>query len=163
MGDGTAFFTCGDSDWSAVIGENECPEELEGQEIFFPIPNPGAGGALRATRPRGDGTHDAFRIPVLRPAGQHGIYNSQAFREFDADAYMVDFTLRFLGSRGAEVSHESGCDCSATDMPPLLLNGEERFSAFGDRACTSDDLQICDPTCAEAWGLRTPAQATCDF
>ena len=40
VSDGTAEFSCGDSDWSAVIGENLCPEDLEGQEVFFPVPHP---------------------------------------------------------------------------------------------------------------------------
>ena len=161
VSDGTAAFSCGPSDWSALIGENECPSDIEGQEVFFPVPRPPDGSALRATRPRGDGSFDAFRIPVLRPAGQHGIYNSQAFRAFDSDAYMVDFTARFLGSRGTAVEHEAGCDCSATAMPGLFLDGVERFSALGDRACVDADLNLCDPSCGAAWGIVSPSEAIC--
>ena len=161
VSDGTAEWSCGPSDWSAVIGENACPESLEDQEVFFGVPHPPPGGALRADRPRGDGSFDALRVPMMRPAGQHGIFNAQPFRVFDADAYMVDFTARFLGSAGTRVEHEAGCDCSATDMPPLYLDGEERLSALGDRACTPDDLRLCDPSCAEAWGIVTPSEATC--
>ena len=161
VSDGTASFSCGPSDWSASNGEHQCPDEVDGQEVFFPVPAPVDGG-LRLARGRGDGTFDAFRVPLLRPGGQHGIYNAQSFREFDADAYMVNMTARFLGTAGAELTHESGCDCSASDVAVLFLDGDEEFSALGDRACTPDDLKVCDATCTEAWGLVTPAQAICD-
>lgn len=160
VSDGAAMFSCGDSDWSAIIGENNCPDELRGQEVFFPVPNPGAGGALRADRPRGDGTLDAFRIPLLRPGGQHGIYNAQSFRVFDADAYSVNQTVRFLLSRGAVMDHEAGCDCSAADLPNFTYNGEPDFPTFED-GCTADDMKVCDAACAAAWGLWTPPEAAC--
>ena len=128
VSDGNALFSCGDSDWSGKNGENRCPKQYRGSqgdcvetsdcgdenqrclnnqcEYVFPVPNPGPGKALRLNRRRDDGTHDAFRLPVLRPAGQHGIYNAQPFRLFDADAYMVNFTMRFLGTKGEAVEHE---------------------------------------------------------
>ena len=43
--------------------------------------------------------------------GQHGIYNAQPFRNFDADAYMVNLP-RHLGTRGRDVTHRSGWMCS---------------------------------------------------
>jgi hypothetical protein len=162
VSDGTATWSCGPSDWSALIGENQCPAEIDGQEVFFPVPHPPDGAALRVNRPRAEGGYDAFRVPVLRPAGQHGIYNAQAFRTFDADAYMVDFTARFLGTAGGVVSHEPGCDCASTQAPPILVSGDERFYALGNRACGSDDLRVCEAACASAWGIQTPAQITCE-
>jgi hypothetical protein len=158
--DGEAAFSCGPSDWSAIIGENNCPPELEGQEVFFPVPRPAEGQHLRHDRPRGDGTADAFRIPLLRPGGQHGIYNAQSFRVFDNDAYMVNFTVRYLGSRGRELAHEAGCDCSATALPAFLVGGEPSHPGR-DQACTPDDLKLCSDTCAAAWGIETPAEAAC--
>lgn len=160
VSDGTASFSCGPSDWSALIGENLCPDEFDGDEVFFTVPTPAAGRELRQDRPRGDGTADAFRLPLLRPAGQHGIYNAQAFRTFDADAYMVNFTLRFLGSRGADTSHEAGCDCVASQPPNFTLNGVPDAPAQGD-ACTEWDLNVCPAECAAAFGIRTPDEAAC--
>ena len=119
ISDGTAEFSCGDSDWSAMIGEHECPQEVAGQEIFFDVPNSPEGMALRLNRERDDGSYDSFRVPLLRPAG-HGIYNAQTFRVFDTDAYMVNFTVQYLGTRGGQVEHLSGCDCTASDVPQYL-------------------------------------------
>ena len=107
VSDGLADFSCGDSDWSAMIGEHECPEEVEGQEIYFDVPNSEEGKALRINREREDGSYDAFRVPLLRPAGQHVTYNAQVFGTFDADAYMVNFTVQYLGTRGGQVEHRS--------------------------------------------------------
>jgi hypothetical protein len=161
LSDGTARFSCGDSDWSAIIGENRCPPEVAGQEIFFDVPNPAPGNALRLNRPRGDGTFDAFRIPLLRPAGQHGIYNAQSFREFDADAFAVNFTSRFLGSGGRLVDHPATCDCSASGLPSFLLEDFPEYPGRS-RACQPDDLKLCTETCAQAWGIRTPEAANCE-
>jgi hypothetical protein len=160
LSDGEATWSCGPSDWSALNGENECPPELEGQEVFFGAPHPGPGQALRWDSPRGDGTADALRVPLLRPAGQHGIYNAQAFRTFDADAYAVNFTIRYLGSRGRLTTHEAGCDCVATELPGFRVAGEENHPGVG-RACGEEDLRLCDDRCADAWGLVTPATADC--
>ena len=161
VSDGVAEFSCGDSDWSGMNGEHECPEEVEGQEIFFDVPNPEAGNALRINREREDGSYDAFRVPLLRPGGQHGIYNAQAFRVFDADAYMVNFTVRYLGTRGAVVEHLEGCDCSASDIPQLYRGEEALYHALGEAACTDLDLNICADSC-DAWSLHTPEEIVCN-
>ncbi len=162
VSDGAARFSCGPTDWSAIIGENECPAELDGEEVFFDVPNPEPGNELRVNRPRGDGTFDAFRIPMLRPAGQHGIYNAQSFREFDADAFMVNFTSRFLGTRGRAVDHPAGCDCSAPALAQFKLGDFNEFPAL-NRPCTENDLNVCSPECAEAWGLiHQPEVTVCD-
>ncbi len=186
VSEGSANFSCGDSDWSARIGENRCAEEDRGSfgecatnadcpgegqlcrfgvcEVFFPVPVEDAQTGLRMDRARDDGSFDAFRLPVLRPAGQHGIYNAQPFREFDADAYMVNFTSRFLGSRGTRVDHVSGCDCTATRLPNITLNGESRNPALRGRnntVCSENMLKLCTPECAEAWGIRTPELSAC--
>lgn len=162
VSDGTARFSCGPSDWSGQYGESLCPKEVEGQEIYFDVPNSEPGKALRLNRKLDDGSFDAFRVPLLRPAGQHGIYNPQPFRPFDADAYMVSFTVRYLGSRGRAVAHEMGCDCSASALPNILVAGEASFPALQDRACTSDDLRVCSASCAAAWGIVTPDVAACE-
>ena len=161
VSDGTATFTCGNSDWSGKNGENGCPDELRGQEILFPVPHPDESeGPLRIARQRADGSYDAFRIPVLRPAGQHGIYNPQPFRTFDADAFMVNFTTQFLGTRGGSVEHRAGCDCSASGLPAFTVNDEPYYPSFG-RACTTDELRICNAECTEGWQIETPEVAQC--
>ena len=120
---------------------------------------------MRLNVARGEGAFDSFRLPVLRPAGQHGIYNAQAFREFDADAYMVNFTVRFLGSRGTQVDHVEGCDCVASRLPNITIAGVRQTPAhFLQRAapaCTEADLKICDQECAAAWGILTPEMSAC--
>lgn len=161
VSDGAASFSCGPSDWSGP-SENGCPSELEGQEIFFTVPHPEAPEPpLRRDVQRPDGSYDAVRVPVLRPAGQHGIYNAQPFRVFDADAFMVNFTTRFLGTRGGSVSHEAGCDCSASALPNITLNGESITPAL-DRECTPGDMRLCEASCAQAWGIETPSEAACE-
>ena len=67
ISDGVAEFSCGPSDWSALIGENECPDDVQGQEIFYDVPNSEPGKALRINRAREDGSYDSFRVPLLRP------------------------------------------------------------------------------------------------
>ncbi len=158
VSDGTALFSCGPSDWSAIIGENECPDHLDGQEVFFEVP---AGEhPLRQDIARDGGGYDSLRIPLLRPAGQHGIYNAQSFRVFDADAFMVNHTVRFLGSRGERVEHEPGCDCSASGLPSFTRDGEPQYPALTE-ACTEDDLKVCDAGCTAAWGIETPETVDC--
>lgn len=159
--DGAAAWSCGPSDWSASNGEHECPTEYEGEEVFFGAPHPEAGMELRWDLPREDGGTDALRVPLLRPAGQHGIYNAQSFRVFDTDAFMVNFTVRFLGSRGADTSHLEGCDCSASALPAFTRDGEPIYPGI-DEACADDDLKRCDEDCAAGWGIVTPAEAACD-
>jgi hypothetical protein len=73
----------------------------------------------------------------------------------------VCFAARFLGTGDGTVRHEAGCDCSASGVPELLVDGLPSTSALGDRTCTVDDLKVCDASCAEAWGFRTPVQASC--
>ena len=161
VSDGLATFSCGNSDWSGKNGENGCPDELRGQEIFFPVPHSlNDEPPLRLNRQRADGSYDAFRIPLLRPAGQHGIYNPQPFRAFDADAFMVNFTTRFLGTRGGAVDHLSGCDCSASGLPQFTLNDEAIYPIL-NRACEETDLRICDASCNAGWMIETPAVSTC--
>ena len=61
ISDGLATFSCGDSDWSAKIGENGCPDDLKGQEILFPVPHPELPETpLRVSVQREDGSYDAF-------------------------------------------------------------------------------------------------------
>jgi hypothetical protein len=159
VSDGDAAWSCGPSDWSAQIGENNCPPELEGQEVFFGVPHLPDGG-YRPDVERDPGRHDAFRLPSLRPGGQHGIYNAQSFRVFDNDAFMVNFTSRFLVSGGREVGHAAGCDCSAAELPAFTLDGAPANPTF-DEGCAEDDLKLCDDSCAAAWGLWTPPEAAC--
>lgn len=167
---GLAAFSCGPSDWSG--SEQGCPPELAGQEIFFGLPHPEPGRELRLNRARGDGTYDAFRVPVLRPAGQHGIYNAQAFRVWDNDAYMVNYTVRFLGTGGRMADDVEGCDCSG-GLPSFRNERFAEYPSFGV-ACQADDpavpdaqepdwtMNVCSPACAEAWGIETPERAVCD-
>ena len=119
-----------------------------------------AGEALRADWPWAAGGVDAFRVPVLRPGGQHGIYNAQPFRAFDADAYSVNLTARFLATRGQVAGHEAGCDCSAAGLPGFTYNGAADTPSFED-GCQVDDLRVCDADCAAAWGLWLPEVAAC--
>jgi hypothetical protein len=164
VSDGSALFSCGPSDWSASSGESGCPDEIRGQEIFFPVPHPAPGNALRHSIPAADGAHHAVRIPLLRPAGQHGIYNAQAFRVFDADAFMVNFTTRFLGTRGRAVDHAPGCDCVASRPFRITVDGEQTYSSLqGERQCVvGQDYRVCSVACAEAWGMRTPEVTACE-
>ena len=162
VSDGLSEYTCGDTDWSAMIGENGCVGEYRGQELAFAVPAPEPGMELRQDRPRGDGTVDSLRVPLLRPVGQHGIYNSQPFRLFDVDTYMVNFTVRFLGSRGQNTNHETGCDCSAWDTPQFTVNGEVASPGLGE-VCTEDDLKVCSDACASAWGFQPIEVAECTF
>jgi len=161
VSDSNARFSCGNSDWSAKIGENGCPDELRGEEILFPVPHPETPEApLRISVERSDGSYDAFRVPLLRPAGQHGIYNAQPFREFDADTFMVNFTTKFLGTRGGSIEHFEGCDCSASDLPRFELNGEPNYPSRG-YACEESDLKLCTGRCLGTWNLETPAVSSC--
>ena len=161
VSDGTTEFSCGSSDWSGMNGEHDCPSDVQGQEIFFDVPNPEPGKELRLNREREDGSYDAFRVPLLRPAGQHGIYNAQPFRTFDNDAYMVNFTVQYLGTRGGQVDHFSGCDCTANEIPQYYRSGEENFPGLNGVACTEDDLRLCEDDCL-AWDLFTPSTVECN-
>ena len=161
VSDGAASFTCGDSDWSAQIGENGCTEDYEGKEVFFSVPTPDKGKELRLDHKRADGSHDAFRIPLIRPVGQHGIYNPQPFRVFDADAYMQNWNSRFMVSRGVKVSHEAGCDCSGLGYPGYKVKGKDVWPGISGGACQPSWMKVCSPTCAEAWGFRDVGDVVC--
>ena len=180
--DGTARFSCGASDWSGANGESRCPTDkqttgpacgtdadcpdpnhgcMKGQcEYIFPVPTPEE--PLRQNHARGDGTFDAFRMPILRPAGQHGIYNSQPFRIFDHDTYAANFAIRFLATGGRAVDDVTGCDCSASSVPDYFLSNEpDAPTSLGARACTENDLKICSDRCLRAWDIRTPNVVSC--
>jgi hypothetical protein len=176
VSDGRAAYSCDpDLDWSAGNGEQGCPDVLPdpgpgGEPVLMTSPQPDAGRELRQQvgRPDADGTvrYDALRIPIMRPAGQHGIYNAQPFRVFDTDAYMVNYTTRFLGSRGRLADDLSAdadgntCDCSASALPNLEVNGAAKNPAL-DRPCSDTDMNLCSPACAEYWGIKTPARNNC--
>ena len=71
----------------------------------------------------------------------------------------LNFTVKYLGSRGRDVIHRSGCDCVVSDIPNFERDGEQMTPAQGDRVCYEDELNICDETCD--WGIRTPEVANC--
>ncbi len=167
VGDGKTAFSCRpQDDWSADSGESQCPPGYETSTELFGVPHPPAGKALRIDRPRADGSFDSMRIPLLRPAGQHGIYNPQPFRPFDADAFMVNFTARFLHSGGKLVSHAAGCDCSYVGpRPTMSVAGKPAGVGLeGVAVCPTDDTaygKACSPACAAAWGLPSVPAVVC--
>ena len=62
------------------------------------------------------------------------------FRNFDADAYMVNFTARFLATRGGEVSQESGCDCAFIEREPWQVRGRPSWPGIErGGGCPADD------------------------
>ncbi|MBM4361081.1 MAG: hypothetical protein FJ104_00250 [Deltaproteobacteria bacterium] len=167
VSDGTARFSCLHSaDWSASIGENRCPPELDDTDTTFDVPGPPPGDALRADRARGDGTFDAFRVPLLRPAGQHGIYNPQPFRTFDADATMVSFVARYIATAARDVTHEAGCDCTFAAPASFVRGGAPAWPGIEEGpSCPADDTRygkICSPECAAGWGFVPVPPAVCD-
>ena len=161
VSDGKAEWSCGPSDWSGASGENGCKKEFEGQEVFFGVPKPEPGKELRANHDRGDGSFDAFRMPMIRPVGQHGIYNAQPFRRFDADAYMQNWNSRFLVTRGKSVAHEAGCDCSGVDYPQFVVGGSPSLPGVSAPACDATWLKACTAQCATAFGLTSVEDAIC--
>lgn len=160
VSDGRARYSCGDEDWSAMNGEFFCPSSFRETGTLFPVPY--RPGGLRLSQEREEGRYDALRIPMLRPAGQHGIYNAQPFRIFDSDAFMVNYTTRYLATRGAMVEHPTGCDCSASLAPSYSLNGGPIFPVKLAEECTAEDLRVCDQSCAEAWGIQTKLMVSCE-
>jgi hypothetical protein len=167
VSDGTAAFSCLHSaDWSADDGEFRCPMSIDNTDVSFGVPHPEAGHELRRNRPRADGTWDAFRMPLLRPAGQHGIYNPQPFRKFDADAYMVNFTARYMASHARNVTHEPGCDCAYAARPHFVVHGEPAWPGVEDvAACPDDDTaygKACSTACDQGWGLATLPPTVCN-
>ena len=159
ISNGHARFSCGPEDWSASNGEYYCSEEWQSRGQIFPVPYDPQG--LRLTVEREAGRYDALRIPLLRPTGQHGIYNAQPFRLFDHDAYMVNYTTRFLGTRGARVDQPPGCDCSASLIPQYKLNGQDVYPVKNNDACVESDLNLCGSQCAESWGIITNDLVEC--
>jgi hypothetical protein len=166
VSDGLAAFSCRpDDDWSAEFGENRCPTSERMNPVRFPVPHPEEGKALRVTRRRADGSADAFRVPLLRPAGQHGIYNPQPFRTFDSDSYMVNYTARFLRSGGRLFEHVTGCDCSfALSRPTFVSGGQPDWPGVDGASCPDsvDYGKACSPSCATTWGLAKIPEATCN-
>jgi hypothetical protein len=165
--DGQATFSCLHADdWSASNGEFRCPPALDNQPISFNVPAPPPGQELRRDRVRSDGSVDAFRVPLLRPAGQHGIYNPQPFRAFDNDAYMVSFTARYMASRATNTRHEPGCDCAYAARPRFEVKGKEAWPGIEDvPACPDNDTnygKVCSPECAAAWGFPVFPVARCE-
>ena len=168
LSDGAARWTCikeesNDGDWSG--DEYGCPEELKtSDDPTFAVPTAAADAALRATVVRADGTYDAMRIPMIRPTGQHGIYNAQPFRAFDMDAFMVNLTSQFLGSGGRSLPEPSGCDCSASTIPSWEAYGLPHHPELKGKPCEESDLNLCSDDCASAWGLSTPTDTlVCTF
>ena len=152
-------------DWSAENGEFQCPPDVDNTSTSFGVPHPEPGKELRQDRVRADGSYDAFRIPMVRPAGQHGIFNPQPMRAFDADAYLVNFTARFLATRGGNVHHEAGCDCAfASARPTFVVNGKPASPGIEAKTGCPTDASFgvaCSPACAKAFGLATIPEATC--
>ncbi len=179
---GSALFSCGDSDWSGGNGESLCPDDVRGSgpscdgfeacpnasqlcvmgqcEYVHSVPSPTV--PLRQNHRRRDNTYDAFRMPLIRPAGQHGIYNAQPFRFFDHDAYAANFTIRFLATAGARVDEPTGCDCSASSVPTYQKDGRpDAPSSLGQTSCTALDIKVCSERCLEAWDIRMPEISNC--
>ncbi len=168
LSDGTAVWTClkeesNEGDWSG--DEYQCPEDLKSSDDpTFTIPTASPGASLRATLERSDGTFDAMRIPMMRPTGQHIIYNAQPFRAFDMDAFMVNLTGQFLGSGGRALPEPTGCDCSAQSIPSWEAYGLPHYPELKGKPCEPDDLNLCSESCAEAWGITTPSDTlVCTF
>ncbi len=163
LADGRSAWSCKrghDGDWDTF----DCPGDARDQPVFFETPR--ASKPMRANRARGDGTFDAVRIPMLRPQGQHGLYNAQPFRRFDMDAAMVNLTTAFLGTRGRVVELPGGCDCSASAIGTWITGGAPMDIAIPNSGlpCASSDLKLCSAACTDALGLRSPeGKVECRF
>lgn len=153
LSDGRAVFPCEEFD---CAGDWPDGEEAE-------VPRPIDVPPLRATRVRADGSLDAMRIPYMNPRGQHGLYNAQKVRPFDADAFGVNITTLFLRSRGQQLDLPPDCHCTAERIPYFYLEGEETwFSDFAPCDNVADlQIRICSAECVEALALRTPAEVMC--
>ena len=81
-------FGCGDEVTDAKIGKMVARMTERPRGPLSGTASGTSGNALRVSVRREYGSYDAFRVPVLRPAGQHGIYNSQPFRAFDTDTFV---------------------------------------------------------------------------
>ena len=155
-GDGATQWSCiQEESWAGDWDKHNCPEELIQSNQSFQVPTAEPGKTIRAVMERQEGRFDSVRMPLIRPTGQHGIYNPQPFRPFDADTHMSNYTLRFLGSGGARVDHVEGCDCSSLGAASWQLQGEPTLGLEGtDGACETKDLKVCSPACAKAWGIQ---------
>ena len=170
--------------WSRSNGESLCPPELRGSgpaceafdgcpdtrqlcikgqcEYVLTVPRPAI--PLRQNHDRGDGTFDAFRMPLLRPGGQHGVYNSQPFRIFDHDTYAANYTIRYLATGALESTIPGDVTAVPLPYPPILrtVNQTHRAS-LGLRPCGVTDVKVCSPRCLEAWNIRTPDISDCQY
>jgi len=134
-----------------------------GPDKRFTPPGEPAGKGLRATRRRADGTNDAIRIPYLFPHGQHGIWNAQKKRSWDADAHAVNFVSLFMRTGGATVDVSVDCDCSASTTPTYTLDGQPIWFA-DDAPCDNSQetqIRVCSAACADELGMQTGAVSSC--
>ena len=165
LSDGSARWSCQkgqqgpEGDWA----QYHCPEELVNSDApFFTTPVPEPGHEMRAKMERQSGRYDVVFSPVIRPRGQHGIYNAQPFRTFDADTWLVNYTLRFLGTAGRAADIVPGCDCSAQSLGNWALRDAPISPADGlNGSCNETDLKLCSDTCADAWRIPAPVAANC--
>ncbi len=158
MSEGRSNYPCSGTD--LLDGELSCKT---GPNARFTPPGEPVGKGMRATRVRADGTHDAMRIPYLFPHGQHGIWNAQKNRSWDADAHAVNFVSLFLRTGGKVVDVPVDCDCSATTTPTYSLDGKPIWFA-DDVPCdnaTETQIRVCSASCAETLGMRTSELSAC--
>ena len=97
VSDNTATFSCGDSDWSARFGKMDVLKNMKDMKCFFLCQLQMLERNFVSIENEKMVVLMPFRIPVIRPTGQHGIYNAQPFRTFDADAFMVKLYSEVLG------------------------------------------------------------------
>ncbi len=134
-----------------------------GPDQRFTPPGEPVGKGLRATHKRNDGTNDAMRIPYLFPHGQHGIWNAQKNRSWDADAHAVNFVSLFMRTGGNVVDIPVDCDCSASTTPTYALEGKPLWFAE-DAPCDNamgTQIRVCSASCAQTLGMQTREHATC--
>jgi len=158
LSEGRSNYACEGSDLQD--GELSCKT---GPTARFTPPGEPVDKALRATHKRNDGTNDAMRIPYLYPHGQHGIWNAQHRRSWDADAHAVNLVSLFMRTGGQRVDVPVDCDCSASTTPTYSLDGTSIWFAEDAPCDNAVDAQIrvCSSMCADTLGMRTREQATC--
>ena len=123
-GDGSTAWSCLEEEtWGGDWDSHKCPPELIEEGASFTVPTAEAGHAIRATVERQTGRYDSLRMPLIRPTGQHGIYNPQPFRPFDADTYMVNYTFRFMGSGVGKSITLKGVTVRHSSQPPGFSKG----------------------------------------
>ena len=140
------------TDWSAYIGENGCLEPTRGRTSSSPCRRQNRDKSCRDSR--GDGT-DAIRVPSCGPS-DNTASNSQSSRVFDNDTYMVNFTVRFLGSRGA-IPTKPGATALLQICRPLPSTATHHPDSMTPHR---DDIKVCSDDCATAWGLLPPPAAS---